>query len=112
MTIRAFGEMNPEWNNYPPPSFNSHFSVVSDNFISSLKDGSITSCTSLHSFTGEKGICLLDGTRLAIDAIIFCTGYEVVFSIIPDPDPTCNTPTSKYPSIQSKILSGSLARIY
>jgi dimethylaniline monooxygenase (N-oxide forming) len=112
MTIRAFGEMKPEWNIHPPPPFNSNFPVVSDNFISSLKEGCITSCPSLHSFTGEKEISLLDGTRLTIDAVIFCTGYEVDFSIMPDHDPTRNTPTSKDPSLQSKLLSGPLARLY
>ena len=104
--------MNPEWNIHPPPTFNSHFPVVSDNFISSLKDGFIKSCPSLHSITGENEISLLDGTRLTVDAIIFCTGYEVDFSIMPDHDPTRNTPSSKDPSLQNKLLSGPLARLY
>lgn len=87
ITRDSFGEMKPEWNIHPPPSIKTHPAMITENFIDCLKDGSIISCPGLRAFSGENEVELLDGTHLEVDAVIFCTGYEANFSIMPDLDP-------------------------
>lgn len=112
ITKDSFGEMRPEWNIHPPPSIKTHQPVITEHFIDGLKDGSIISCPGLLAFSGEKEVELLDGTRLEVDAVIFCTGYQANFSIMPDLDPTRAAPTSDKKELKAKVNSGPLARLY
>jgi dimethylaniline monooxygenase (N-oxide forming) len=72
--------MKPEWNILPPPSIKTHQPVITENFIDYLKDESIIYCPGPYAFIGENEVELLDGTRLKVDAVIFCTGCEANFS--------------------------------
>jgi dimethylaniline monooxygenase (N-oxide forming) len=112
ITRDSFGEMKPEWNIHPPPSIKTHPAMITENFIDCLKDGSIISCPGLRTFSGENEVELLDGTHLEVDAVIFCTGYEANFSIMPDLDPTRATPTSENTKFKAKINSGPIGRLY
>ncbi|CAN9376128.1 unnamed protein product [Alternaria alternata] len=64
--------------------------VVSDTLIPCLEDGSISSVAGIRRVLGATEVELQDGTRLEVDAIIWCTGYASDFSMIePRFDPTC-----------------------
>lgn len=64
--------------------------VVSDTLIPCLEDGSISSVAGIRRILGATEVELQDGTRLEVDAIIWCTGYTSDFSMIePRFDPTC-----------------------
>lgn len=112
ITKDSFGEMKPEWNIHPPLSIKTHQLVITENFIDYLKDRSIISCPGPYASIGENEVELLDGTRLAVDAVIFCTGCEANFSIMPDLDLMCATLTPENTELKAKINSGPLARLY
>ncbi|KAF5629961.1 flavin depend monooxygenase [Fusarium tjaetaba] len=91
MQDNAF-KMRPEWGLSPAASVLHALPVVSDNLIPLLESGDITSIPKIKRVTGPKEIELTDGTRLDVDAIIWCTGYKADFSLLDaSVDPTRNT---------------------
>ncbi|KAF4439181.1 flavin depend monooxygenase that catalyses the oxidation of rubrofusarin to 9-hydroxyrubrofusarin [Fusarium austroafricanum] len=91
MQDNAF-KIRPEWGLSPAPSVLHTLPVVSDNLVDLLESGAITSVRKLKRVTGPREVELVDGTRLDVDAIIWCTGYKGDFSLVePSVDPTRNT---------------------
>jgi len=91
MQDNAF-KIRPEWGLSPAESVLHALPVVSDNLIPLLESGDITSVPKIKRVTGSREIELTDGTRLDVDTIIWCTGYQADFSLLdPSVDPTRNT---------------------
>jgi dimethylaniline monooxygenase (N-oxide forming) len=64
--------------------------VVSDTLIPCLENGSISSVAGIKRILGATEVELQDGSKLDVDAIVWCTGYTSDFSMIePRFDPTC-----------------------
>lgn len=82
------GELDPQWNFSPSPSLLHQVPTVSDTLIPALRDGSITSTKAPSCVTGPNTILLEDGTSVEVDSIIYCTGYEVDYSVLGPYDPT------------------------
>ena len=104
--------MKPEWYIHPLLLIKTHQPVITENFINCLKNGSTISSPGLHTFSGENEVELLESTRLEVDTMIFCTGYEANISIMLDLDQTRASPTSENKGLKSKINSGLVARLY
>jgi dimethylaniline monooxygenase (N-oxide forming) len=78
--------IRPEWRFEPAGKV----PVVSDTLIPCLENGSISSVAGIKRVVNATEVELQDGTRLEVDAIIWCTGYTSDFSMIePRFDPTC-----------------------
>ncbi|RMZ67375.1 dimethylaniline monooxygenase 2 [Pyrenophora seminiperda CCB06] len=77
--------IRPEWRFEPPGNI-----IVSDTLVPCLEKGSIKSVAGVKRILSRTEVELQDGTRIDVDAIVWCTGYQTDFSIIdPDFDPTC-----------------------
>jgi dimethylaniline monooxygenase (N-oxide forming) len=83
-------KLDPSWRLSPAPSLANHQPVITDNLVSSLWAGDITSVHGLRDFIDDETVELLDGTELVVDAVIFCTGYEPDFSLVSGFDPTAD----------------------
>ncbi|KAK9366663.1 flavin monooxygenase-like protein [Lipomyces kononenkoae] len=81
LTTESF-DLDPAWRIHPPPSILTHQPTISDSFINCLQDGSVTSVAGIRSFVGGDRIELEDGSVIAADAVIFCTGYVPDFNLI------------------------------
>ncbi|KEF60294.1 uncharacterized protein A1O9_05145 [Exophiala aquamarina CBS 119918] len=88
-----FGQFDPEWNLNTPPSLLHQAPTVSDTLIPALRNGSIISTAAPSHITGPNAVQLEDGKIVYVDAIIYCTGYEVDYSILGRYDPTLTNPT-------------------
>ncbi|KAF8850813.1 FAD/NAD(P)-binding domain-containing protein [Acephala macrosclerotiorum] len=84
---KSFPNLDPSWRLSPAPSLANHQPVISDNLVRSLREEKITSVHGVKRFLGDKEVELSDGTKLEVDAVIWCTGYEPDFSIFRDYDP-------------------------
>jgi dimethylaniline monooxygenase (N-oxide forming) len=85
-------KIRPEWKLSPAPSLNHSVPIISDEIIRALEDGGVDSVTGIGAVVGPNEVELVDGTRLQVDCIIFCTGYKSDFSILDSTvDPTRNT---------------------
>ena len=104
-------KLDPTWRLSPAPSLANHQPVISDNLVSSLCAGDIVSVHGLSRFIDGETVELLDGTTLAVDAVIFCTGYEPDFSLIPDFDPIIST-TQAAAEPKNSYQGPPLARLY
>lgn len=92
-------KIRPEWKLSPAPSIRHATPIISDNLIPLLEDGGVKSVSGLKRATGPNEVELEDGTRLTVDAIIWCTGYKVNFDLLePSIDPTLHT-TSRWSSL-------------
>ncbi|KAH8887214.1 FAD/NAD(P)-binding domain-containing protein [Thozetella sp. PMI_491] len=99
--------IRPEWKLSPAPSAKHATPIVSDNLIPLLESGGIKSVSGLKQAVGPNEVELEDNTVLAIDTIIWCTGYKADFSIFnPAIDPTRNTISrwSELPGSRGKPL--------
>lgn len=83
-----FGDLDPAWNLNPPPSLLHQVPTVSDTLIPALRSGSIVSTKAPSCVTGPNTVLLEYGTSVEVDTIIYCTGYEVDYSILGCNDPT------------------------
>lgn len=104
-------KLDPSWRLSPAPSLANHQPVISDNLISSLWAGDVTSVHGLRRFVDGETVELLDGTKLAVDVVIFCTGYEPDFSIISNFNPTLSAGPVET-DLKSPVKNPSLARLY
>jgi dimethylaniline monooxygenase (N-oxide forming) len=86
--------MREEWNLLPAGSMSYQHPVVQEEFIPALRRGAITPVKGFQDFAGENEVRLADGTVVEVDAVIFCTGYEFDFSIMPEleMDGACGMP--------------------
>jgi len=97
-------KFDPSWRFLPAPTLATHQPVISDNLVSSLWEGSITSVQGLKSFLSANTVQLTDGTTLEVDAVILCTGYESGFSLTPDFSP--------FDPVESTDKGSPLPRLY
>jgi dimethylaniline monooxygenase (N-oxide forming) len=102
-------KLDPSWKLSPAPSLANHQPVITDNLVSSLWAGDITSVSGLRSFFGDDTVELLDGTKLVVDAVVFCTGYEPDFSLVSGLDPTADV---SYNQKNTPYRGPPLARLY
>lgn len=84
---KGFPNPDPSWRLKPAPSLANHQPVISDHLVNGLREKKITSVHGVKRFLGEKEVELSDGTKLEVDAVIWCTGYEPDFSIFRGYDP-------------------------
>ncbi|KAI0151658.1 FAD/NAD(P)-binding domain-containing protein [Xylariaceae sp. FL1272] len=57
---------------------------VQEDFIPALRRGAIVPMRGFKDFCGESEVLLAGGMIVEVDAVIFCTGYELDFSIMPE----------------------------
>jgi len=88
---KSFPNLDPSWRLSPAPSLANHQPVISDNLVNSLREQKITSVQGIKRFLGDKQVELSDGTKLEVDTVVFCTGYEPDFSLFRDYDPLAPT---------------------
>lgn len=78
--------IRPEWRLEPVGKV----PVVSDNLVSYLEEGSISSVPGIRRVLSDSQVELQDGTCVEVDAIIWCTGYKSDFGMIDSKfDPSC-----------------------
>ncbi|KAJ6439037.1 dimethylaniline monooxygenase 2 [Purpureocillium lavendulum] len=83
-----------EWRLLPSPSMAHEHPVIQETFIATLSSGQITPVRGFKEFAGEDLVLLDDGSFIEVDVVIFCTGYGLDFSIMPEleMDGTCGFP--------------------
>ncbi|CAJ2509013.1 Uu.00g140390.m01.CDS01 [Anthostomella pinea] len=81
-------DMNPEWRFEPAPSIINQRPLVSDDLVDKLAAGTIVSTYGLERVLDASTVETSDGKQYEVDAIIFCTGFSVDFSVVGDADPT------------------------
>jgi dimethylaniline monooxygenase (N-oxide forming) len=81
-------DLRPEWGFDPAPQVNQSRPIVSDDLVENLASGNVKSCVDVKGVVDDRLIELIDGTKLEVDAIIYCTGYRVDYSIVGDADPS------------------------
>ncbi|PKS10959.1 hypothetical protein jhhlp_002718 [Lomentospora prolificans] len=85
-------QIRPEWKLLPAPSVKTTVAVISDHLVDAFEAGTVESVLGIKEFTGPNEVELVDGTRLDIDTVIYCTGYTNDFSILDrSVDPTRDT---------------------
>ncbi|KAK9319791.1 flavin monooxygenase-like protein [Lipomyces orientalis] len=95
LTKESFN-LDPAWRIHPPPSILTHQPTISDSFVSCLHDGTISSVDGICRFRNENDVELVDGSVIAVDAVIFCTGYSPDFEIFAGQDLTSDPTTSEH----------------
>ena len=84
--------IRPEWGLSDAPSLKNHVPVISDEIVPALESGAVKSVLGLKQVLGPHEIELDDGTRLEVDDIVMCTGYENKMGLLePRFDPRRNT---------------------
>ncbi|KAI0513073.1 FAD/NAD(P)-binding domain-containing protein [Xylaria bambusicola] len=73
-----------DWRLVPAPSMAHVHPAVQEDFIPALRRGDITPAHGFKDFRGEHEVVLDDGAVVEVDAVIFCTGYELDFKIMPE----------------------------
>ncbi|PLB48451.1 dimethylaniline monooxygenase 3 [Aspergillus steynii IBT 23096] len=81
-------DLKPEWRLDPAPSFNQQRPIVSDSLVRNFSKGHITSACPIKEVLDDKTIQLSDDTKVEVDAIIWCTGYTVDYSLLGKSNPT------------------------
>ncbi|KAH8728306.1 dimethylaniline monooxygenase 2 [Phaeosphaeriaceae sp. PMI808] len=82
-------KLRPEWGFEPTQKL----PIVSDTLVDYLETGSIESVKGVKRILNATQVELADGSKVDVDALIWCTGYTPDFSII-DPrfDPSASSP--------------------
>lgn len=84
MSKKAFPNIPKKWNFSPAPSVSTTSPLIADEIFPLLQNSFLTPCSQVKRITGPKTVELTDGTTLAdIDAIIFCTGYDMAVPFLP-----------------------------
>ncbi|KAI2470462.1 FAD/NAD(P)-binding domain-containing protein [Annulohypoxylon bovei var. microspora] len=81
---RAAQRVWEDWRLLPGPSMARVNPTVQEDFIPALHEGDITPVRGFKDFVGDRQVLLDDDTTVEVDAVIFCTGYEIDFSIMPE----------------------------
>jgi dimethylaniline monooxygenase (N-oxide forming) len=77
-----------EWRLDPAPSLAEKLFLVSDDLVESLNQGTVRSVNGIRRVVGPETVELDDGTTVDVDVIIFCTGYNLDYSLLGSHDPT------------------------
>jgi len=80
---RAEEHIRGEWRLLPCPTELVH-PAVQDEFISALYSRRVTPVRGFKAFAGPDKVLLDDGSTIQADAVVFCTGYALDFSIMPE----------------------------
>lgn len=83
---RAGRRVRDDWRLLPGPSMAHTHPAVQEDFIPALHEGAIIPVQGFKDFAGDYQVMLLDNTIIEVDAVIFCTGYDLDFSIMPELD--------------------------
>ncbi|KAI1393138.1 FAD/NAD(P)-binding domain-containing protein [Hypoxylon trugodes] len=77
-------KLREDWRLLPHPSMAHVHPGAQEEFIPALYEEEIIPVKGFKSFTADKEVLLEDGTKLEVDVVIFCTGYKLDFSIMPE----------------------------
>lgn len=84
--------IRPEWKLSPAPSLKHCPPIVSETLIVALEAGTIQPVPGIQAFREGNVVELQDGTSITVDTIVWCTGYQLDFSVLdPSVDPSRNT---------------------
>ncbi|KAI1134834.1 FAD/NAD(P)-binding domain-containing protein [Hypoxylon sp. FL0543] len=81
---RAERRIREEWRLLPGPSMAHVHPTVQEDIFPALHAGDIIPVRGFKDFVGDHQVLLDDDTIVEVDAVIFCTGYEIDFSIMPE----------------------------
>ncbi|MBQ1097616.1 flavin-containing monooxygenase [Streptomyces sp. NPDC097107] len=56
--------------------------TLSDEILSRIRHGAVTPKPAIASFDGDQ-VVFTDGTRVAADAVVYCTGFHMTFPFLP-----------------------------
>ncbi|WND39493.1 NAD(P)-binding domain-containing protein [Streptomyces sp. BB1-1-1] len=56
--------------------------TLSDEILSRIRHGAVTPKPAIASFDGDE-VVFTDGTRVAADAVVYCTGFHMTFPFLP-----------------------------
>lgn len=83
---QAGRRVREDWRLLPGPSMAHTHPAVQEDFIPALHQGDIIPVHGFKDFAGDYQILLQDDAIVEVDAVIFCTGYDLDFSIMPEMD--------------------------
>ncbi|KAI0156741.1 FAD/NAD(P)-binding domain-containing protein [Hypoxylon sp. FL1284] len=83
---QAERRVRDDWRLLPAPSMAHTHPAVQEDFIPALREGDIVPLQGFKDFAGEYQVLLQDDTIVEVDAVIFCTGYDLDFTIMPEMD--------------------------
>ncbi|KAK5630533.1 hypothetical protein RRF57_006248 [Xylaria bambusicola] len=81
---RTEKRVREDWRLAPAPSMAHVHPAVQEDFIPALCRGDITPAHGFKGFCGDYKVLLNDGAVVEVDAVIFCTGYDLDFKIMPE----------------------------
>ncbi|POR38259.1 Dimethylaniline monooxygenase [N-oxide-forming] 5 [Tolypocladium paradoxum] len=87
-------QIKRDWRLLPCASMAHVHPVVQEDFIPALYSGLVTPLPGFTAFADAHAVLFNDGSSVEVDAVIFCTGYALDFSIMPEleMDGTCGLP--------------------
>lgn len=111
---RAEKKITEDWRLVPCPSMAHEHPAVQEHFIPALYEGRITPVPGFKAFTGDDRVLLDDGKEIEVDAVIFCTGYSLDFSVMPEleMDGACDLPLVTADEAQSDTHVPHLPRLH
>ena len=91
---RAEERIRQDWHLVPCASMAHVHPVVQEQYIPALYSGYVTPVRGFKAFAGDHEVLLDDNSLIEVDVVIFCTGYALDFSIMPEleMDGTCGLP--------------------
>ncbi|KAI1157378.1 FAD/NAD(P)-binding domain-containing protein [Nemania serpens] len=81
---RTKKRVRDDWRLVPCPSMAHVHPAVQEDFIPALRKGDITPLHGFQDFAGESEVLLDNGATVEVDVVIFCTGYDLDFKIMPE----------------------------
>lgn len=81
---RAEKKIKEDWRLAPAISMSLMNPDGQENWFPAVYDGRISPVHGFKAFTGPNQVQLDDGTEMEVDAVIFCTGYNRHFDIMPE----------------------------
>lgn len=73
---RAEYKVRHDWRLADFPSLSRRHPTANEHWFPAVQTGAITPVHGLKGFVGEREVLLDNGTRLEVDAVILCTGYQ------------------------------------
>lgn len=91
---RAEKRVRSDWRLVPCASMGHVPPAIQEEFVPALRRGDVEPVHGFKDFSGASEVLLVDGTILEVDAVIFCTGYNLDFSVMPEleMDGACGMP--------------------
>lgn len=105
---RTEKRMREDWHMLPCTSMAHIHPVVQEDYIPAVRRGDILPVKAFQDFSGEKEVLLTDGTVIEVDAVVFCTGYKLDLSIMPEleMDGACGVPLQTAEQIAQAQTTG------